>query len=590
MTKKAASIALALTMALSILSAALPVGAAAASGDNTSFGSAAPVALFESVTVNFNIDGQERYYTFIAPKEATYTFQSSNKGDTDPIGTLYDSDMVEISSDDDSGGPQSSQEDFLIMYALSAKQQVYIKAECYPGRESAHTGSYTLTVGLLPSMKYFEEANSYTSGQFSDVDENQWYGSSAQGVIATAYKYGLMRGSGGTTFNPGGNVTVAEAITVAARVRNIYNGGSGEFTQGDPWYQVYVDYAVSSGIIADSDFTDYNRAATRAEMAYIFSRSMPPAEFTRLNIVSSLPDVNADTPYSDSIITLYSAGIVTGSDAIGTFNPGANITRAEAAAIISRVILPGTRTGYRTYTGLASGDNTAQEAAGNDTLSMIALQGSWKNLQYTDNGYFWVFGIDGSFAYFHVNQTSHGAGSTRWDFASNYMIRGRFRVKGYTLEFYDCQVSGNNALTENLLGGNTNEAWLSMLTTPMSNPQEIEDFYAEFEFNDALSLRIAPDDSGNFDNDIEYYYGGDSHYVAVPTHLIPSRDWPGELLPSSIPEYGDGGRIRRVATQARGEDVLVYIDWTSPTALSDYLDRLLHAGCFLPILKSCGFD
>jgi len=46
---------------------------------------------------------------------------------------------------------------------------------------------------------------------------------------------------------------------------------------------------------------------------------------------------------------LYKAGVVAGSDSIGTFNPGANITRAEAAAIISRVILKDTRFSGKTF-------------------------------------------------------------------------------------------------------------------------------------------------------------------------------------------------------------------------------------------------
>jgi len=61
------------------------------------------------------------------------------------------------------------------------------------------------------------------------------------------------------------------------------------------------------------------------------------------NTVNSLPDVNSSTPYRDAILTLYRAGVLTGNNVQGTFSPGNNITRAEAAAIISRVILPSSR-------------------------------------------------------------------------------------------------------------------------------------------------------------------------------------------------------------------------------------------------------
>ena len=210
---------------------------------------------------------------------------------------------------------------------------------------------FSVAAAASPSMSNFIKARTYNNGQFSDVTESAWYGTGQQGVIATAFEYGLMNGNSATTFNPAGNISVAESLAVAARVHSIYNGGNGDFTQGSPWYQVYVDYARANGINISDDFTNYTRAATRAEMAYIFARSIPTAQFTSQNTVSSLPDVSADTPHSESILTLYRAGVLTGSDADGTFNPGNNINRAEAAAIISRIILPDTRVSGKTYGG-----------------------------------------------------------------------------------------------------------------------------------------------------------------------------------------------------------------------------------------------
>ena len=199
-----------------------------------------------------------------------------------------------------------------------------------------------------PSMSNFTKVNTYTRDQFTDVNETLWYGHDQQKVIATAYEYGLMQGSG-NTFNPTGNMTIAEAVTIAARVHHIHNGGDGIFTQGNPWYQVYVDYCIANDIIGSGTFSDYNKAATRAEMAYIFSCALPASEFASQNTVDSLPDVNSNTPYYSAILMLYKAGVVAGSDSIGTFNPANNITRAEAAAIISRVILPTARFSGKTF-------------------------------------------------------------------------------------------------------------------------------------------------------------------------------------------------------------------------------------------------
>ena len=197
------------------------------------------------------------------------------------------------------------------------------------------------------SMSNFVSTGTYTPGMFNDVNEadpNAWY----VGSVAIAYQYGLMQGNG-NTFNPTGYMTLAEAITLAARVHSIYETGSGDFVQGTVWYQVYVNYAMANGIITANDFTDYDRAATRAEMAYIFSRCLPDSEFPAQNTVNFLPDANSATPYYSAIYMLYQAGILSGNDSEGTFNPGNNIIRAEVAAIISRVILPSTRLSGRVY-------------------------------------------------------------------------------------------------------------------------------------------------------------------------------------------------------------------------------------------------
>ena len=218
----------------------------------------------------------------------------------------------------------------------------------------ANTGFFrldvTVNIGLVqsPGLAQFVPKLVYSAGLFTDVRAGVWYSV----PVALAYEYGLMRGVGDNAFNPTGNITVAEAITVATRVHNIYLTGSDEFpavAAGQPWYQANVDYAIENGMIAATAFTDYRRPATRAEMAFIFSGAIPAEEFEAQNTVNSLPDVNRNTQYSDAIFMLYRAGVLGGSDGIGTFNPGNNISRAEAAAIISRVILPAERLSGNTF-------------------------------------------------------------------------------------------------------------------------------------------------------------------------------------------------------------------------------------------------
>lgn len=187
------------------------------------------------------------------------------------------------------------------------------------------------------SEVHFERVTIYFQDQFTDVPANQWYTSS----VAEAFELGLMVGDSKTTFNPYGDVTVAEAVTMAARIYSIYVQDNETFRQdGGEWYQVYLDYAYEKGIISRAYYNcDVTQKASRAQFAEIFSNSLPSEALAAVNDVAdgAIPDVKMGDRYAEYIYTLYRAGILAGSDANGTFNPTTYITRAEAAAIVSRM-------------------------------------------------------------------------------------------------------------------------------------------------------------------------------------------------------------------------------------------------------------
>ena len=188
------------------------------------------------------------------------------------------------------------------------------------------------------SMENFQKVNTY-SNQFRDLQSGYW----ATPVVKLCYEYGFMYGDSPSSFNPQGNLTVAEAIVMADRIHEIYTTGQSTLTNGEPWYQTYVDYALEQGIVAPGDFTDYTAQVTRAQMAYIFCNALPASALPGINKITSLPDVNSGTPYAREIMTLYTAGVLTGNDVYGSFSPNNKIIRAEAAAILARVALPAQR-------------------------------------------------------------------------------------------------------------------------------------------------------------------------------------------------------------------------------------------------------
>lgn len=184
----------------------------------------------------------------------------------------------------------------------------------------------------------FAAVNTYTAGQFADVASNYWGAAN----IAKAYELGLMKGSSPSAFDPEGSVTVAQTITMAARLHSIYKTGTENFVQSGTWYQTYVDYCKENGILA-RDFADYNAPAQRGDFAAILAAALPAEALGAINTVSSIPDVAPSDENADAIYTLYRAGVLTGNDAAGTFGPETSINRAAAAAILTRMADPGLR-------------------------------------------------------------------------------------------------------------------------------------------------------------------------------------------------------------------------------------------------------
>lgn len=208
----------------------------------------------------------------------------------------------------------------------------------WPGLRYLLTGEEDMDMYEKGDIKNFTRVDSYSVGLFTDVAD-QWYAP----YVGAAYEYGLMKGNEDETFAPDGAMTVAEAIALASRVHNIYYGKSGDFVQGDPWYEVYVGYAIERGIITRSSFEDYNRNITRREMAQLLSACVDLEELEEINAVSPIPDISQKDAIYPSVLALYNAGVLTGSEADGSFLPNDDITRCEVSAIVSRLVEPSLR-------------------------------------------------------------------------------------------------------------------------------------------------------------------------------------------------------------------------------------------------------
>lgn len=206
-----------------------------------------------------------------------------------------------------------------------------------------------LCVGILPitgmartvnGLDNFVKTAAYSDSTFTDVHKDDWFYENVRSV----YEYALMRGKGNNCFAPESNVTIAEVITIAARLHAQYYIGTNVFIESEPWYQTYADYAENYGILEEIP-DNLSAPATRGEFAEIIFRALPESALEEINIVaySGIPDVSLADSYGRAVYKLYRAGIMIGNDATGTFAPESNIKRSEVAAIVTRMVVPALR-------------------------------------------------------------------------------------------------------------------------------------------------------------------------------------------------------------------------------------------------------
>ena len=170
---------------------------------------------------------------------------------------------------------------------------------------------------------------------FSDVPASQWYADYA----VKAAQAGLMKGTGGDKFSPNGTLTVAEVVTLTARLYADRQGESVPTSDG-AWYLGAYNYCVDQGLFTTSEVplsTMLNKA-TRFQMVDLLDRAVPSEEKEVIKVVfnGEVPDVQETDPYGPVVYLWYRAGIVEG-DNNGSFHGNTNISRAETAAILCRL-------------------------------------------------------------------------------------------------------------------------------------------------------------------------------------------------------------------------------------------------------------
>ncbi len=240
----------------------------------------------------------------------------------------------------------------------------------------------TLCVPAFAAQEGWSRVTTYHN-QFQDVPPDSWFGDS----VRTAYEYGIMTGTSDTAFNPGGTVTFAEAVALAARLVSVYAGEPIPEEASSPWYRKYADVLYDHGVLVEGESYPYDEAVGRQTFARLIVCVIPKGTMPVVNEsikLGMIPDLSTGSPYYDaafalvgggmlgpdeidwygsmpgfstpeamgdpynmeeydSIYAAYQWGVLTGNDPYGTFAPSSTISRAEVAALMSRVCVPSLR-------------------------------------------------------------------------------------------------------------------------------------------------------------------------------------------------------------------------------------------------------
>ncbi len=171
---------------------------------------------------------------------------------------------------------------------------------------------------------------------FSDVAANEW----AYGAIQQLVTAGVTVGFPDGTFRPGAPVTRAQFVKMLVLALGQKPAASGQTAFADvptdDWYAPFVARAASLGIVEGVTSSSFapNATITREAMAAILARALKLTKTTSLTFT--------DAGRIAAWVRIYVAQVVAGGYmkgyADGTFRPLSAVTRAEAAAVLAKVL------------------------------------------------------------------------------------------------------------------------------------------------------------------------------------------------------------------------------------------------------------
>ncbi|MGO4548072.1 S-layer homology domain-containing protein [Paenibacillus sp. 2TAB23] len=200
------------------------------------------------------------------------------------------------------------------------------------------TGEFTkFAVLVVDQSTGLPVSEGTTPAELSDI-AGHW----AEASIKQAVKDGIVNGYVDGTFKPGKTITRAEFTVMLMKALNAQEAGA-ELTFTDKadigtWAQAAVAQAVQDGIISGYQDGTFqpNANITRAEMATMIGKAFELS--LDPNAVTTFADDGAIPVWAKSAVAaLEERGVVKGTGA-NTFNPRAQTTRAEAVVMLLNML------------------------------------------------------------------------------------------------------------------------------------------------------------------------------------------------------------------------------------------------------------
>ena len=212
------------------------------------------------------------------------------------------------------------------------------EATCFEDGEESRTCPVCKYVETRP---IFANSDNCPSKAFTDLDADAWYHEGVDYALTN----GLMNGVGGGKFEPDGQLTRAQLVTVLYRAAGEPDTGKqvNPFTDvaDDAWYTKAVIWAANNGIVngvAKNVFAP-DASITREQIATMLYR-YAGAEAAKEDKLSAFPDAAKTSDWAKEALNwAVASGLINGvADANGTasLEPQATATRAQIATILMR--------------------------------------------------------------------------------------------------------------------------------------------------------------------------------------------------------------------------------------------------------------